>query len=334
MRRPRSRGPPGEPAGPAGRRITPRGQAVHLPLHAGRAVAHRHFRPQAPARPRQRQAGALREAEADADRRPATCWPRPGSSRKHGEAGIEVSELFPHVAACVDDLCVIRSMVADNINHTGACLQMNTGEQAFSRPEPGLVAALRPGQREPEPARLRRRSARRQPARAPRCGARASCRPPTRGPGSRDLKNPIANLKNRSVDPARQREQLDAARGSSTSCTSAAASMDSRLGRPDRLVRAGLPDAGARPRGLRRSTGETAATRKLYGIDDPATDTFGQQCLLARRLVERGVPVRAGLPHGTAASCQLWDQHGEPQGERCRTAARRPTGRSPACSRT
>src|SRR5207244_10971332 len=51
-----------------------------------------------------------------------------------GTSGTEVSELFPQLATCVDDLCVIRSVVADNINHNGACLQMNTGEQAFSRP--------------------------------------------------------------------------------------------------------------------------------------------------------------------------------------------------------
>ena len=44
---------------------------------------------------------------------------------------------MPHLATHVDDLCVIRSMVADNINHTGAALQMNTGEQAFSRPSLG-----------------------------------------------------------------------------------------------------------------------------------------------------------------------------------------------------
>src|SRR5207249_8882771 len=54
-----------------------------------------------------------------------------------GQAGIEVSELFPRLGECVDDMCIIRSMVADNINHNGACLQMNTGEQAFSRPSLG-----------------------------------------------------------------------------------------------------------------------------------------------------------------------------------------------------
>src|ERR1700712_2470864 len=61
----------------------------------------------------------------------------PWKFSKHGQCGTEVSDLFPNVARCVDDLCIIRSMVADNINHNGACLQMNTGEQAFSRPSLG-----------------------------------------------------------------------------------------------------------------------------------------------------------------------------------------------------
>src|SRR5579883_2981550 len=61
----------------------------------------------------------------------------PWKFAQHGQSGIPVSELLPHLSTCVDDLCVIRSMVADNINHTGASLQMNTGEQAFSRPSLG-----------------------------------------------------------------------------------------------------------------------------------------------------------------------------------------------------
>src|SRR6266404_8062451 len=54
-----------------------------------------------------------------------------------GDSGTPVSELLPYTASCIDDICVIRSMVADNINHTGAALQMCTGEQAFSRPSMG-----------------------------------------------------------------------------------------------------------------------------------------------------------------------------------------------------
>ncbi len=59
------------------------------------------------------------------------------SFKKYGPSGADVSELFPHVAGCMDDICLIRSMVADNINHNGACLQMCTGEQAFCRPSMG-----------------------------------------------------------------------------------------------------------------------------------------------------------------------------------------------------
>src|SRR4051812_19769372 len=56
---------------------------------------------------------------------------------KYGRAGLDISELFPNLAKQADDLCVIRSMVSDNINHNGACLEMNTGEQTFSRPSLG-----------------------------------------------------------------------------------------------------------------------------------------------------------------------------------------------------
>ena len=61
----------------------------------------------------------------------------PWKFQHHGQCGAPVSELFPHVASCVDDMCILRGMYADNINHNGACLQMNTGEQAFSRPSMG-----------------------------------------------------------------------------------------------------------------------------------------------------------------------------------------------------
>ncbi len=103
----------------------------------------------------------------------------PFKFKKHGQSGIEVSDLFPNVARRIDDICVIRSMVADNINHNGACLQMNTGEQAFSRPSLGswLLYGLGsenqslPGFVVISPA---------QPAQGAPCGVPVSCPPPTR----------------------------------------------------------------------------------------------------------------------------------------------------------
>ena len=58
----------------------------------------------------------------------------PWTFARHGESGLEVSELFPHVGSCADHLCVIRSMVGDDVNHPGGCLLMNTGERVATRP--------------------------------------------------------------------------------------------------------------------------------------------------------------------------------------------------------
>ena len=72
------------------------------------------------------------------------------------QSGIEVSELFPEVAGCIDDICVIRSMHTDIPNHEPVAADDELGQHAADPAEPGLVADLRPGHREPEPARLRR----------------------------------------------------------------------------------------------------------------------------------------------------------------------------------
>src|SRR5947209_3702652 len=57
--------------------------------------------------------------------------------RRHGQSGLEISELFPHVAACADDLCVIRSMHADVPNHEPSLMLMNCGEARLIRPSMG-----------------------------------------------------------------------------------------------------------------------------------------------------------------------------------------------------
>ena len=61
----------------------------------------------------------------------------PWSFRRHGQSGIEISELFPHVATCADDLCVIRSLHGTNPAHGGATLKMHTGSDTFIRPSLG-----------------------------------------------------------------------------------------------------------------------------------------------------------------------------------------------------
>src|SRR4029077_6869165 len=114
-------------------------------------------------------------------------------------------ELFPHVASCIDDLCVLRGMVADNINHNGACLQMNTGEQAFSRPSMGSWLAyglgsenhILPGFIVLSPA---------QPAQGAPLWSSSFLPAAYQGTLIADLKNPIADLKNASFPLDKQRQ--------------------------------------------------------------------------------------------------------------------------------
>src|SRR3712207_226016 len=68
------------------------------------------------------------------ERRTGAALPSPYKFARHGQSGIEVSEIFPHVARCVDDLCVIRSMQADVPNHEPSLLLMNCGEARLIRP--------------------------------------------------------------------------------------------------------------------------------------------------------------------------------------------------------
>ncbi len=233
----------------------------------------------------------------------------PWTFKQYGQAGIAVSELFPHLATCVDDLCVIRSMVADNINHNGACLQMNTGEQAFSRPSMGswLLYGLGsenqdlPGFVVISPA---------QPAQGAPLWSSSFLPASYQGTLVSDLNNPIANLKNPRLSSAQQREQLDVLKQLNT-IHEQQREEDNRLSARIQSFELAFRMQARAPEAF-DVTNESPETKKLYGMDEGATETFGKQCLMARRLVERGVRMVQVYHTQTAkrSSCQLWDQHG------------------------
>ncbi|HLJ53472.1 MAG TPA: DUF1501 domain-containing protein [Chthonomonadaceae bacterium] len=233
----------------------------------------------------------------------------PFKFNRHGQSGIEVSELFPHVGDCVDDICIIRSMVADNINHNGACLQMNTGEQAFSRPSLGswLTYGLGtenqnlPGFVVISPA---------QPAQGAPLWSSSFLPAAFQGTLVNDLKNPIANLHNPELDLSAQRDQLDVLK-QLNQIHAEQRQQDSQLnGRIAAFELAFRMQTQASEAFDVES--ESDATKRLYGLDEKPTETFGRQCLMARRLVERGVRFVQVYHTQTVkrASCQLWDQHG------------------------
>ena len=80
----------------------------------------------------------------------------PRTWKQHGESGLWASEWIPHIAECMDDIAVIRSCWTNGINHAGGVCQMNTCINVAGRPSLGRLGQLRPGQREREPARIRR----------------------------------------------------------------------------------------------------------------------------------------------------------------------------------
>ncbi len=238
----------------------------------------------------------------------------PWKFKKHGQCGTEVSELFPHLAGCVDDFALVRSVWADNINHNGACLQMNTGEQAFSRPSLGswLLYGLGsenqslPGFVVISPS---------QPAQGAPLWSSSFLPAAYQGTLVSDLNNPIAALKNPDAGPDRQRERLDVLRRLNElhrARRQADSPLDARIASFELAFR--MQREAPEAFGL---GGETEATRKLYGLDDKATEIFGRQCLMARRLVERGVRCVQVYHTQTSrrSSCQLWDQHGSLRAE-------------------
>jgi hypothetical protein len=233
----------------------------------------------------------------------------PWTFKRHGQSGIEVSELLPHTASCIDDICVVRSMVADNINHNGACLQMNTGEQAFSRPSLGswLLYGLGsenqdlPGFVVISPS---------QPAQGAPLWGSSFLPAAYQGTLVNDLKNPIANLSNAKFSTAEQRKQLDWLK-QLNELHAASREEDSRLSARIESFELAFRMQMEAPEAF-DITKESSETQKLYGLDDPVTETFGKQCLMARRLSERGVRMVQVYHTQTSkrSSCQLWDQHG------------------------
>lgn len=229
---------------------------------------------------------------------------------KHGTSGIEVSELLPHTASCIDDICVIRSMVADNINHNGACLQMNTGEQAFSRPSMGswLLYGLGsenqdlPGFVVISPS---------QPAQGAPLWSSSFLPAAYQGTLVADLKKPIANLKNAQFVASEQREQLHMLK-ELNELHRAQREEDSRLSARIESFELAFRMQAQAPEAFDVQR-ESPETKKLYGLDNPLTETFGKQCLMARRLSERGVRMVQVYHTQTSkrSSCQLWDQHGD-----------------------
>ncbi len=228
--------------------------------------------------------------------------------RHHGRSGTEVSSLFPHVARCVDDLCVIRSMHGDHSNHYNATLGMHTGSFNFARPSIGSWVSYGLG----TPNRN-----------LPSFLAIAPFSPYAGGqvwasdflPGSHQGTlvvpgpEPMRNIRPRVTGP-QQRRELDAlaelnrmhleSRSADPGLTARMRSFETAFG-----MQAAAPEAFD-------LTAETDETHALYGLRRGSTQGFAWQCLIARRLAERGVRFIELIDSGASNN---WDAHGDMIGQ-------------------
>ncbi len=234
--------------------------------------------------------------------------------RKRGESGLPISDFLPHVAACADELCVIRSLHGDSVNHPQSVYQMNTGSILTGRPSVGSWVSYGLGSEN-----------RNLPAFVvlpdPRGGLKGG--PPAWGSGYlpatyqgttvRPGPNPILHLSPAGeTDPTRQRRILDFIRRENEQHQQARDDDQTLAARIKSYELAFRMQAEAPD--VVDLTQETAETHRLYGIGDEQTDDFGARCLLARRLIERGVrfvQLYSGDTNGWDAHKDVASNHAE-----------------------
>lgn len=233
----------------------------------------------------------------------------PWSFKQYGQSGLPVSELFPHVAQCVDELCVLRSLHGTNPAHGGALLKLHTGSDTQVRPSMGSWVLYGLGS---ENENL--------PGFITICPTLAHggvnnwgaaflptyCQGTPIGNASiTSDKALVRNIRNSSISAALQRKQLDfltQANHEHLELSGADLALEGRINSFELAYRmqSTMPEA-------QDVTSESEATKKLYGMDSPVTENFGRQCLMARRFLERGVRfVQVTHSDGEVQ----WDQHG------------------------
>ncbi len=226
--------------------------------------------------------------------------------RRHGKSGLWASEWIPHIAQCMDDIAVVRSCWTNGINHSGGVCQMNTCTDVAGRPSLGAWVNYGLGSaNENLPSFVVMCDDSGSPVNGPRnwgSGFMPASFQGVRINGGSD--EPIANLSlPKGYSRSRQAQKLqllDAFNRSHAAAHSQQSELEARIRSYELAFRmqAQAPEAV-------NFAAETAATQMLYGLDQKETETFGRNCLLARRLIERGVRF-IQIYSGTGSR---WDSH-------------------------
>ena len=241
---------------------------------------------------------------------PGPLMKSPFSFKQYGQSGAWVSEIFPNVATIVADLTFIHSCQGLSNDHVISHYEWNTGSIQMGFPKPGLLGDVPPWHRKSKPAWFRRGA-------GPK--GRALCRPRKLAGGLlacclsghlfRSKGDPILDLsapaKLMSVEQERARlDQLALLNQNFNENYPGISELSARIASYELAYRMQT----CAPEAVDLSK-ESEATKKMYGLDDPVTAGYGRQCLLARRLVERGVRF-VQLMSGAYVSIEdTWDAH-------------------------
>ncbi len=232
----------------------------------------------------------------------------PWKFKQYGQSGLPVSDLFPNVAKHIDDLCILRSVHGTNPAHGGAALKLHTGSDQFVRPSLGSWVTYGLGTENQD-----------LPAFITICPTLAHggvnnwgsaflpayCQGTPIGNASlAAVKATVKHVRNSRIDLPEQRRQLDLIAEMNREhlqTTGQDAALEGRLNSFELAYRMQglMPD-------IQDLSQETAATMQQYGLDDPITENFGRQCLMARRFLERGVRF-VQVTHSDSEV--QWDQH-------------------------
>lgn len=229
----------------------------------------------------------------------------PFKFRPHGECGVEYSELLPHTAACADDIAVIRSMHTEHNNHEQALWHIHTGRIVTGRPTIGAWVSYALGSESQNlPAYVVLRTDNGLPTDGTRNWSSGFLPPRFQGVHFRHTGTPILYLQPPSPvsdNTQRLRRELLSKLNDEhlSNHPRIAPDLEARIASYELAARMQLHAGEALD-----LTQETADTQAAYGIGKQPTDSYGRRCLIARRLVERGVRYVQVFIEG-----QIWDTH-------------------------
>lgn len=230
----------------------------------------------------------------------------PRTFKKYGQSGIEVSDLFPHTSQRVDDLAIIRSCFHEGFTHSQAQFLINNGFPRIGRPSlgswilyglgtenqnlPGFVVLLEGGVRS-----------------GPAVYGQGFLPAAYQGTSFRPGRNPILNLTPPAGMQSGQQRDLLATLRTMNEQHLESRNNDSELAARIESYELAFRMQMSAPEATDVSS-ESEATKKLYGLDDRVSADFGGRCLLARRLVERGVRF-VQVWNGNGMNADDWDGH-------------------------